>query len=125
MADPITRRPEVKFKPKWITFEWKFRGYEGEVHAVTFSGAVEFAHKDYLRKCNIGPQMRNYRTELQQLKDKPFRISIGSVSFSHYAKLYRNFQQGEHSKADDAELAQFQSIIRDKEAYNARHFQGQ
>lgn len=122
---PASPAHQPVVKPKWVGFDWSYKGYSGLITAVSFAGAVEKAHKDYLLKCNIGPRSQNYRSELQLLRDRdsPFAINLSDQAFERFRRLYRDFKDGDLTSKDGlADLKQFQSIIRDKEAHNARHF---
>jgi len=121
-SDLRSRPVQTPVEKKWIGFEWSFRGDSGEVTAVSFPQAVERAKVAWLRQHNIGPQSRNFKAEMHNLHDSPFRLKLNVESFNRFLALYKSFQQGEINAEGKADLRQFQSIIQSKEVHNEHHF---
>ena len=93
----------------------------GTIVGVSFAQALDRAKVDWLRQCGIGVASRNFKTEKANLRDAPLRLWFSDASIQRYKRLWLGFREDQLSTAEKAVLADYQSIIKDKEKFNEHH----
>lgn len=104
-----------------IGFDFTYQGAEGQCHGVSFSQALDHAKLAFLKVRGVGVTHPKFRIEKAKLKDAPFFLKLSPISARRYQELYLAYREGQISEAGKANLACYQSIIKDKEEFNERH----